>query len=115
MQPPKPPTAGRCTCWCMARLPEGTIGRMEAAFLAALAPPHPAGFVDVVPPAAVHYVVVQFHWFRRFVLDERPIPPRAPCAGRQIVCARLLTVAQERERLPALAEVAEGLATAIVR
>lgn len=104
-----------CTCWCVARLPEGTTGRMEAAFLAALAPPDAAGFVDVVTPAAVHYTIVQFRWFRRFVLDDRPVPPRAPSTGRQIVYARLLAVAEQRERLPALAEVAEGLATAIVR
>ena len=104
-----------CTCWCMARLPEGMTERMEAAFLSALAPTDRAGFVDVVTPAAVHYTIVQFHWFRRFVLDDRPVPPRAPSTGRQIVYARLLSVAEQRERLPALAELAEGLATAIGR
>lgn len=103
-----------CTCWCMARLPEGMTDRMEAAFLAALAPTDPAGFGDVVTTAAVHFTLVQFHWFRRFVLDDRPAPARAPSAGRQNVYARLLTAAAERERLPALAEVAEGLAAAIV-
>ena len=103
-----------CTCWCMARLPEGMVGRMEAAFLDALAPPDPIGFSQVVAPAAVHYTLVQFRWFRRFVLDERPVPPRAPSTGRQNVYVRLLAVAAERERLPALAEVAERLATVIV-
>ena len=104
-----------CTCWCLARLPEGMVGRMEAAFLGALAPTDPTGFSEVVTPAAVHYTVVQFRWFRRFVLDERPVPPRAPSTGRQNVYVRLLAVAAEREKLPALAEVSAGLATAIVR
>ena len=104
-----------CTCWCMARLPEGMVGRMEAAFLGTLAPTDPTGFAEVVTLAAVHYTLVQFGWFRRFVLDERPVPPRAPSTGRQNVYVRLLAVAAEREKLPALAGVAERLATAIVR
>jgi hypothetical protein len=104
-----------CTCWCMARLPEGMVGRMEAAFLGALAPADPTGFSEVVTLAAIHYTLVQFRWFRRFVLDERPLPPRAPSTGRQNVYVRLLAVAAEREKLPALAEVAGRLATAIVR
>lgn len=70
-----------CTCWCVARLPEGFVGRMEAAFLLALAPTDPAGFAEVVTPAAVHYTLLQFGWFRRFVLDERPVPPRARLQG----------------------------------
>lgn len=104
-----------CTCWCMARLPEGMVGRMEAAFLGALAPTDPTGFAEVVTPAAVHHTLVQFRWFRRFVLDERPVPPRAPSTGRQNVYVRLLAVAAEPGKLPALAAVAERLATAIVR
>ncbi|HEV2758798.1 MAG TPA: hypothetical protein VGV86_04450 [Acidimicrobiales bacterium] len=104
-----------CTCWCMARLPEGMVGRMEAAFLGALAPIDPKGFAEVVTPAAVYYTLVQFHWFRRFLLDERPLPPQAPSTGRQNVYVRLLAVAAEREKLPALAEAAERLATVIVR
>jgi hypothetical protein len=88
---------------------------MEAAFLVALAPPDPTGFVEFVTPAAVYYTLLQFRWFRRFVLEERPVPPRAPSTGRQNVYGRLLAVAAEPEKLPALAEVAERLATAIVR
>jgi hypothetical protein len=104
-----------CTCWCVARLPEGLTDRMEAAFLAALGPTDPAGFVDVVTTAAVHYTLLSFRWFRRFVLDDRPLPARAPSTGRQYVYERLLTVSAEGEKLPALAEVADGLAAAIVR
>ena len=103
-----------CTCWCMARLPDGMTESMEDAFLAALAPTDPVAFLDVVTPAAVHLTLVQFDWFRRFVLGERTAPARAPSTGRQSVYARLLTVAGERERLPALAEVADGLAAAIL-
>jgi hypothetical protein len=103
-----------CTCWCMARLPEGMGGRMEAAFLGALAPTDPTGFSEAVTTAAVHHTLVQFRWFRRFVLDERPLPPRAPSTGHQNVYVRLLAVAAEREKLPALAEVSERLAAAIV-
>jgi len=58
-------------------------GPLEAAFLAALGPTDPAGFVDVVAPAAVHYTPLSFRWFRRFVLDDRPLPARAPSTGRQ--------------------------------
>lgn len=72
-----------CTCWRMARLPEGMVGRMEAAFLGALDPTDPTGFSEAVTPAAVHSTLVQFRWFRRFVLDERLVPPRAPSTGRQ--------------------------------
>ncbi|MDQ3640709.1 MAG: hypothetical protein M3450_04370 [Actinomycetota bacterium] len=104
-----------CTCWCMARLPDGMVRHMEAAFLVALAPTDPTGFAQVVTPAAVHYTLVQFRWFRRFVLGERPVPPRAPSTGRQNVYVRLLAVAAERETLPALAEVAQRLTTAIAR
>lgn len=104
-----------CTCWCVARLPEGLTDRMEAEFLAALGPTDPAGFVDAVNPAAVHYTLVSFRWFRRFVLDEQPLPARAPSTGRQYVYERLLSIAGERNELPALAEVAGGLAAAIVR
>ena len=88
---------------------------MEGAFLAALRPSDPAGFVDVVIPAAVHYTLVSFRWFRRFVLDDRPLPARAPSTGRQYVYERLLTIAAKREEISALGEVAEGLAAAIVR
>ena len=104
-----------CTCWCLARLPEGVVGRMETAFLVALAPTDPTGFAEFLTPAAVHYTLVQFRWFRRFVLEERPVPPRAPSTGRQNVYVRLLAIAAEREKLPALADVAERMATAIVR
>lgn len=61
------------------------------------------------------YTLVQFHWFRRFVLDDRSVPPRAPSTGRQNVFVRLLAAARERETLPFLAEVAEGLAAAIAK
>lgn len=104
-----------CTCWCMARLPEGMVERMEAAFLGALAPTDRRDFAEAVTLAAVHYTLVQFCWFRRFVLDEHPLPPRAPSTGRQNVYVRLLAVATEREKLPALAEVAEGLGNASTR
>lgn len=104
-----------CTCWCMARLPDGMVGRMEAAFLDALAPTDPTHFAEVVTPAAVHYTLVQFRWFRGFVLDGRAVPPRAPSTGRQNVYMRLLAVAAERENLPALGEIAQGLATAVLR
>ena len=104
-----------CTCWCLARLPEGLTDGMEAAFLSALGPTNPAGFIDVVTPAAVHYTLVSFRWFRRFVLDDRPLPAQAPSTGRQYVYERLMTIAEEREKLSALAEVAEGLAAAIVQ
>ncbi|MGI8809737.1 MAG: hypothetical protein ACR2KK_18235 [Acidimicrobiales bacterium] len=103
-----------CTCWCLARLPEGMTERMEAAFLAALAPTDPAGFADVVTPAAIFLTLVQFDWFRRFVLEDRQLPPRAPSTGRQSVYARLRTVAAARERFPALAAVAEGLSAVVV-
>ena len=99
----------------MARLPEGMVGRMEAAFLAALAPIDPTGFAEVVTPAAVYYTLLQFRWFRRFVLDERSVPPRSPSTGRQNVWVRLQAVAAEREKLPALAELAHRLATAMMR
>lgn len=104
-----------CTCWCVAKLPDGMTQRMEEAFLASLSPSDPDRFVEVIPLAAVHYTLVTFAWFRRFVLDDRPVGPagRAPSNGRQYVYERLRTVAGQHSRLPALAEGARELADRI--
>ena len=105
-----------CTCWCVARLPTGMRHRMESVFLAELVPANPSDFADVVALAAVSYTLVTFDWFRRFVMEDLPAGPagRTPSTGRQYVYSRLITIAAERERLPALADVAGRLAAAIV-
>jgi hypothetical protein len=106
-----------CTCWCVARLPEGMTQRMEDSFLVSLSPPDRDRFVDTIAIAAVRSTLATFGWFRRFVLDNRPVgpPDRAPCTGRQYVYDRLLTAARERDRLPALADFAARLADRMVR
>lgn len=102
-----------CTCWCVARLPEGLTQRMEDAFLATLAPPDAESFRKVVPLAAVSYTLTGFeYWFPRFVLEDRPPGPVGvvPSTGRQYVYERLLAVAALNSQLPALATLARNLA-----
>ena len=104
-----------CTCWCVARLPEGMTGRMEAAFVDRLAPPDARAFVATVPLAAVSYTLASFDWFRRrFVVEDLPPGLRRvmPCAGRQYVYERLVAVAA-LPQVPVLAGVAGGLAARI--
>jgi len=101
-----------CTCWCLARLPAGVTQRMEAAFLAALSPPDVDRFADVIALAAVRYTLESLRWFRRYVVEDRPVGPegRAPSTGRQYLYERLRAVAGQHGRLPALADVAGQLA-----
>ena len=105
-----------CTCWCVARLPDGMTERMEEAFLAKLAPPDAVGFRKVVPLAAVSYTLVGFEsWFPRFVLEDRPPGPPGvvPSTGRQYVYEQLIAVAALDAELPALAKLARDLAARI--
>ena len=105
-----------CTCWCVARLPDGMTERMEEAFLAKLAPPDAVSFRKVVPLAAASYTLVGFEsWFPRFVLENRPPGPPGvvPSTGRQYVYERLLAVAALDAELPALAKLAGDLAARI--
>lgn len=105
-----------CTCWCVARLPDGMTGRMEEAFLDRLAPADVGAFVDTVGVAAVSYTLESFHWFRRrFVVEDLPpgLARVMPCTGRQYVYERLRSIAALQPQLPALAAVAGGLAARI--
>jgi hypothetical protein len=104
-----------CTCWCVAGLPEGMTGRMEAELLATLSPPEPERFAAMVGLGAVYYTLVSFRWFRRFLQDDRPIgpPERGPARGRQYVYARLRTAAGQGGRIPAIADLSDRLAARI--
>jgi len=103
-----------CTCWCQGRLPEGMAQRMEAAFLAALAPPDPEAFVEAIALASVHFVLLTFRWMRRWVGEGRALAPKAPATGPQYAYERLHTLAALGERLPALSAVARELAGRVV-
>jgi hypothetical protein len=106
-----------CTCWCVAALPTGMTASMEIEFLDALDPPQREPFRTVIGLAAVSFTVTTFGHFRRFVMDGSPVGPpgRTPSDGRQYVMLRLATVESEQDRIPALAELANGLSEAILR
>jgi hypothetical protein len=104
-----------CTCWCVARLPDGMAGRMEAELLAELTPPEPERFAAAVGLGAVYYTLLGFDWYRRFLGDDRVVgpPDRGPAKGRQYVYARLRAAAGEGDRIPAIADLSSRLADQI--
>ena len=104
-----------CNCWCMAAVPAGILASMEIDFLTGLRPPRPEEFRAAIGLAAVSWTLTTFDYFRSFVVDGRPVgPPEAPADGRQYVVHRLTAIESERDRLPALGDLACRLRKAIV-
>ena len=104
-----------CTCWCVAAMPAEILASMESEFLSALGPPRLSEFRAAVGLAAVAWTLTTFDYFRRFVIEGTRVgPPRAPADGRQYVVFRLAAIESERDRLPALGELAYRLRKAIV-
>lgn len=104
-----------CTCWCVASLPVDILASMESEFLSALCPSRIEDFRTAIGLAAASWTLTTFDYFRRFVVDGAPVgPAQAPADGRQYVVLRLAAIESERDRLPALAELAYRLRKAIV-